>query len=259
MFEKNALGKNARQMKIQYSSFVLKMIAAVMMLIGTIGVAIIQNGVMDLGNMSTAMLSQEFENYGSTFWLATASLFCRGIMSLALPIYAFLLIEGYKKTSDKKKYAIRMLLVALIAEIPYDLAMQDTWFTMYSQNPMWGIVLAFAVLYFLDSFEETKKFKGLLLKLVIIIAGVLWAVMLNVSYGVGMIMIVAILWLMEGNGALTTMGAVVASLIYFPAPFGFIFNHFYSGEKGKDNRMLFYVIYPVQLLILGLVGKYLIH
>lgn len=259
MFEKNALGKNARKMKIQYSSFTLKMIAAVMMIIGTIGVAIIQNGVLDLGNMSTAMLSEEFESYGKTFWIATASLFCRGVMSLALPIYAFLLVEGFKKTSNKKKYAIGMLVVALVSEVPYDLAMQDTWFTMYSQNPMWGIVLAFAVLYFLDNFENTRKFKGVLLKLLIVIAGILWAVMLNVSYGVGMIMVTAILWLMEGHGALTTMGGAVASLIYFPAPLGFIFNHFYSGEKGKDNRKLFYVIYPVQLLILGLVGKYLIR
>lgn len=257
MFESNALGKNARQMKIQYSSFTLKVIAAAMMLIGTIGIAIVQNGIMDLGSYSTETLLSAFEEYGKVFWLGTLSIFMRGIMSLALPIYGFLLVEGYKKTSSVKKYSMRLFLLALVSEVPYDLAMQDTWFTMYGQNPVWGVLIAFIVLYFLNGFENVKKFKGVLLRLMIVVAGILWVWMLNVAYGPCMIMVVAVLWILDGNGIITTMAGVVASLLNFPAPLGFIFNHFYNGEKGKDNRKIFYVFYPLQLLILGLIGKVL--
>lgn len=257
MFESNALGKNARQMKIQYSSFTLKVIAAVMMLIGTIGTAIVQNGIMDLGSFSTETLLAAFEEYGIVFWLGTLAIFMRGIMSLAMPIYAFLLVEGFKKTSSVKKYGIRLFLLALISEFPYDLAMQDKWFTMYGQNPVWGLLIAFIVLYFLNGFENVKKFKGVLLRLMIVVAGILWVWMLNVAYGPCMVMVVAVLWILDGNGIITTMVGVVASLLNFPAPFGFIFNHFYNGEKGRDNRKIFYVIYPLQLLILGLIGKVL--
>ncbi len=257
MFEKNALGKNARQMKIQYSSFTLKVIAAVMTIIGTIGVAILQNGVLDLGSYSTESLLKSFESFGSEFWLATLVIFCSGVAALALPIYSQLLLEGYKKTSSFKNYAIRLAVLALISEIPYDLAMRDSWFTMYSQNPLWGMLITLIMIYFLDYFGEVKKFKGVLIRLIIVVAAILWMIMLNINYGVGMALVTAMLWIMEGNGVLTTIAGVMASLFNFPAPFGFIFNYFYNGEKGNDNRKIFYVFYPVQLLVLGLIGKFL--
>lgn len=257
MFEKNALGRNARKMKIQYSSFTLKAIAAVMTLLGTVGVAILQNGVMDLGSYSTETLLEAFYAEGSVFALATAGLFCSAVAAMSLPLYALLLIEGYKKTASYKKYVLRILVLALVSEIPYDLAMKDSWFTMYSQNPVWGVLLALLMLYFLDFFRNVKGFKGIVLKLLIVVAAVLWSVMLNVNYGIGMVFVTAVLWLMEGNGALTTFVGVIAALVYFPAPFGFLFNYFYNGEKGKEKRRWFYVFYPLQLLILGLIGKLL--
>lgn len=258
MFERNALRENSSKIKIQYSSSLLKLIASVMMIIGTIGVAIIQNGVMKLDTYSTATLLEEFDDYGKEFWLATASLICMGIAALALPIYAHLLVEGIKKTSSIKGYAIRLCVLALISELPYDIAMRDSWFTMYSQNPVWGMLIALLMVYFLESFEKIKKFKGLLLKLIIITAAMLWVIMLNVNYGAGMVLVVAVLWLLQGNGALTTFAGVAASIIYFPAPFGFIFNYFYNGEKGSISRKVFYILYPAQLLIIGLIGKYLL-
>lgn len=259
MFERNALSSNARTTKIQYSNYVLKVIASVMLLVGTFGVAILQNGIMDLGNYSSKTLLAAFEDMrGDVFGLATIIILCSGIAAFALPIFSYTLVEGYKRTSSLKKYVVRVLLLALISEVPYDLAMRDSWFTMYSQNPVWGVLIALLMLYFLNSFEKVKQFKGLLLRLVIIVAALLWVIMLNVSYGAGMVMVTAVLWILEGQGALTVCVGVIASLIYFPAPFGFFFNHFCTGDKGKGNRKLFYVLYPIQLLVLGLIGRYLL-
>ena len=103
MFERNALGSNARRMKIQFNSFTLKAIAAVLTVIGTMGASILQNGIMDLGNYSTESLLEAFYTEGNVFALATAVILCSGVAAFALPVYAHLLVEGYQKTSSCKK------------------------------------------------------------------------------------------------------------------------------------------------------------
>lgn len=256
MFEKNALGGNARQMKIQYSSTTLKVIAAVMTIIGTVGVSILER-VMNLDNYSTETLLGSMSNLGSsTFLMSTLILLCLGIQNMAIPIYAFLLVEGFKNTSDFGKYAIRLGLLAVVSEIPYDIGMRGQWIDWSEQNPVFGLLIALAVLYFLAYFEHIGKFKGVILKAVIVVAGIMWAMFIGTGMGAWvMILVVVVLWLLDGQGAFTTFMGVTASVLQFPAPFGFIFTHFYNGEKGNISRRIFYFIYPLQLLVLGLIGK----
>lgn len=46
----------------------------------------------------------------------------RSIGRMALPIFAFFLVVGYKKTRDRKKYISRMHIFAIISQIPFTLA-----------------------------------------------------------------------------------------------------------------------------------------
>lgn len=258
MFEKNALGKNAKTMKIQHSNTTLKIIAAVLTAIGTIGVAILQNGVMNIDSYSTKTLLEAFNNNGKVLGLATAVIFCAAISSFALPVYSLILMEGYKHTSSFKNYVIRIAVMAVVSEIPYNLAMRDKWFDVNSQNPMFAVLIALLMIYFLDYFDTVKKIKGILLKIFIVLAALAWTIFTVADGGVIFVLLTAVLWLLAGNGAFTTFMGVVVSVLQFPAPFGFIFNHFYNGEKGKVNRWVFYIFYPAHLLILGLIGKYLL-
>ena len=54
---------------------------------------------------------------------------------IAFPIFAFLIVEGYFHTKNVKKYALRLLIFALISEVPFNLMVSGSVFFPFHQNP----------------------------------------------------------------------------------------------------------------------------
>ena len=102
----NDIKKQKRNIRI-FSSNALKIIACVSMLIDHIGIVFVDN-----------------------------NLFMRAVGRLAFPVFAFLLVQGLLRTSDVRRYLLRLGIFAVVSEIPFDLAMHDTMSALFVILPV---------------------------------------------------------------------------------------------------------------------------
>lgn len=102
----------------------LKMFACIVMLIQTVGIAVIEKGLIHLDQYTQESLNQAMSQDSRLMTLGGIGSIMQLIGGMAIPVFAFLLVEGFRNTSDYKKYLITMVITALVSEIPYDLAIR---------------------------------------------------------------------------------------------------------------------------------------
>ena len=190
--------------------------------------------------------------------ITTISLVLQAMETVAVPIFTFLLFEGFQHTSDWKKYLARIAGLALITEIPYDLAMHGKVLEFGGQNPVIGLVLCFALLLLFRRFAGKK-----LICVVMALAGFVWALMLKIDHGIPMMLMICVMQLFRNKKMYMGFSGMAAAALctgispfYLIAPMGFLAIHFYNGEQGEGSKVVNYLFYPVALLAIALVAKF---
>lgn len=69
---------------------------------------------------------------------------------IAFPIFAFMIAEGYLRTRNLRRYLLRMLVGALLAEIPFDLMYSSSIFYPYHQNVLWIFLLSLLLIMLIE-------------------------------------------------------------------------------------------------------------
>lgn len=230
----------------------LKWIAIITMFIDHIGAALLERGL--LPQISGAVLSGnsfDFLPSDYQFWYHF-DLVLRFIGRLAFPLFCFLLVEGFLHTKNIKKYLLRLGIFALVSEVPFDLAFNNSILEFTSQNVFFTLFLGILVLWCLRYFEETLPAPMAPLRYLAVITGMMIAYFFQTDYAAFGVLLIVLLYEFRNNRKWQCIiGAVLTLFQSYTAPLAFIFLYFYNGERGKQlPKYVFYAFYPVHLLLL---------
>lgn len=219
------------------SGSTLKIIAMTAMLIDHIGAAVLTRVMLGMGN---------WEVYDTYMVL-------RKIGRISFPIFCFLLVEGFIHTSDKKKYALRLGMFALLSEIPFDLAFQSKVVGFEHQNIFFTLLLGFLAMMGYQYLEETYPIRNM--QVILMQLGVFGVCMgaaelLKTDYGAIGVCCIMLLYLFRGKKYYPIFAGWILFLSNWTAIFGFLTTLFYNGKRGLSLKYVFYLFYPVHLLIL---------
>ncbi|MCI5651362.1 MAG: conjugal transfer protein TraX [Ruminococcus bromii] len=218
------------------SAFTLKMIALVTMIIDHVGAVF----------------------FPEIIWL-------RYIGRISMPIYAFLLVQGYQHTRDFKRYVIRMAIFAVVSEVPYDLLFHGSWLEFGGQNILFTLLTALLVMRLLDASAKSRNIFLFIGALALIVA----PCFLHFSYGIYGVLVPLCFFLFQKyrgidalafsaltygkylyDGNLTQVYAIAASIPIL----------LYNGKRGAFSlKYFFYIIYPAHLLLLYVIHYILVN
>lgn len=192
------------------------------------------------------------------------------------PVMCYFLVEGYDYTRSKTKYGLRLLMFAVISQIPYSLAFQ-----FGNLNMIYTLLCCFLILVVME--KLTNPFLRMIVGMLLMFATLVgdWALLAPIytvmirnskgnpkkmafSYGVAYALFVfmnmqSYMYNMQGGGTihvivrtlLSGLGIIAAAVVVLV---------FYNGEradKGRNfSKWFFYLFYPAHLMVLYLIKVY---
>ena len=176
---------------------------------------------------------------------------------VAFPIFMFFLVEGFFKTGNRFKYLLNLIIFGIISEIPFDLFQSAVFFQPNSNNVMFTLVLALVMIWVIDELKVPKSYiippvLWFPVSIIIVITVCLLSMIWGLDYEYHGILIAYFFYIFRNNPILSIIGGYL-SIVKTPwTLLGFGLTLAYNGERGKQNKILNYLFYPVHLLILGL-------
>lgn len=216
------------------------------------------------------VLDHAYHTIGGGLWLT-----CVG--RLTFPIFAFLITEGYRHTSNIKRYKLRLLLFALISEIPFNWMLAAGPIYPFHQNTLFTLLLGLMAI---DAIEKgkicEKPLKSWLLQIVVPLLCIALGGVCFTDYNwVGVVTIIGfylldgyklpqfilLLYLNQfvlGGRVFPLFGGAIELQMQALAVLALPLIWLYNGEKGKDlfiagkRVRIGYWFYPAHLVILCL-------
>lgn len=199
---------------------------------------------------------------------------------LAFPIFAFLIVEGYFHTHDLKKYIKRLLIFAILSEIPFNLVMGSRMFYPIHQNVLWTFLIGIMLIHL----NEKAKIKGgrirrILTGIVSIFLAFVLGLITFVDYNYAGVFMVLVFYFFRGRKWQHFCGQfLLLAYINMEILSGYAYEinlwgntyylvrqglallalipiWLYKGKQGPYNKVIkysYYAFYPVHLLFLAM-------
>ena len=128
---------------------------------------------------------------------------------LTFPIYAFMIVEGYFNTKNLKKYVGRLLLFAIISEIPFNLAMGSRIFYPIHQNVLWSFLIAIGLIYWNEKVKEKNIWKRIFVGIATVCIAYIGGIITFVDYYNAGILMVLVFYAFRGKKWWCYLGQVL--------------------------------------------------
>lgn len=194
---------------------------------------------------------------------------------LAFPIFAFLVAEGFIRTRSRARYARRLLVVALVSEVPFDLLAAGRPVYPLRQNVLWTFLIALGCMQLLEwAKADPRPAARFVLSAGAVLGGFLAGTAFMVDYfGPGVWTVLAFCffrgdgwrqrlgqllcllflngWLLAGQTVLPGgLALPIQAFAVLALPFIWLYRG-RQGPHGRAVRWLFYGFYPAHLLVLA--------
>ena len=230
----------------------------------------------------------------TSFWLHIIAMFCMlldhiwglGLINndiltcigrIAFPIFAFMIVEGYFKTSNLKKYVGRLFIFALISEIPFNLMIGGRVFYPMGQNVLWTFLIGIGLIWLMEKVKSKNiAIRSLTLVGVLLLGFVLGIVTFCDYHNAGVLMVL-MFYLLRGNKWYLMLAQFICLYYINTEMLGgleYVFTLFehevhllrqslslialipiwlYNGKQGYYNKYikyLYYSFYPCHIMLL---------
>lgn len=238
-----------------------------------------RSGVTSAALHIMAMLFMLCDHLWATVVSGNDWLTCIG--RLAFPIFAFMIVEGYFHTHSLKKYAGRMLLCAVLSEIPFNLAVGSSVFYPVHQNVLWTFLIGLLLIHLNEKARKRGKlWLRILTALSTAALGFVLGLVSFCDYNYAGVFTVLVFYFFRERKWYNLVAQILLlwyinaeMLSGFAYEFTLFGNQFYlvrqslallalipiwlyRGRQGMHNKALqfiYYAFYPVHLLVLALI------
>lgn len=187
----------------------------------------------------------------------------RMVGRMSFVLYCFLLVEGYVHTHSRRAYLTRLLILAVISEVPFDLFLFAQPFNALEQNVLFTLALSLCALSIVDTYGSNAP-----LAMALTLSLCLTAMLARVSYAWLGIVLCLCFYAYRDRPLPRAVGVVCLELLYSLSllcageSFSWaLFNlcslaalapiSLYNRRPGpRALRLAFYVAYPLSLLAL---------
>lgn len=224
-----------------------------------------------------ALVSMLIDHTGVILSMNSYSTVLRLIGRIAFPIFAFLVAEGCFYTKNIKNYMLRLFIFGVISQLPFILFTGNINNFFTHLNIFFTLGLGVLCIYSYNVFN-TKINRELLKRLMIVCSCyfiLITAESLNTDYGAFGVFLIYCLYLCK-NSSVTLFKLKIRQLfvlsifillcyppitqygryMFIGGSISLLPIILYNGNKGKSFKWLFYVFYPLHLIILVLVRHY---